>query len=225
MANPERPASPAVLIVDDHPLFSVSVEGMLRTHGINAVRASRLDPQEVHAEAKRLCPALILLDLDLGSDSDGNPLDSTALTRELSRDGWTVLIVTGSTDRAHIARTIAAGAAAWLSKTVPFDELIYTILDGFAGRPMMDRRERERLQAEHRAAQARRRSGERLLDRLTNREREVLVALVQGKRASLIADESVVSISTVRSQIRSILAKLNVRSQLEAVALAKSLGL
>ncbi|TDQ52203.1 LuxR C-terminal-related transcriptional regulator [Actinorugispora endophytica] len=223
MPTPDHQTSPAVLIVDDHVLFSTSVEVTLRGRGINAVRAKSLAAEEVRSLAARLRPALVLLDLDLGADADGRPMDGTTLARGLSADGWTVLILTGSTDRQRVAAAVAAGAAGWLSKAVPFDDLIYTILDGFAGRPVMDVNERERLLAEYRAVQAERRSGEQVLGRLTRRERQVLSALEEGKRATVIAQESFVSISTVRSQIRSILAKLNVQSQLEAVALAKSL--
>jgi DNA-binding CsgD family transcriptional regulator len=54
---------------------------------------------------------------------------------------------------------------------------------------------------------------------LSPREREVLELLTEGMRAAAIAEYFVVSMPTVRTQIRSILAKLDVSSQLEAVAL------
>lgn len=222
MPTPDRPVSPSVLIVDDHELFSAAVEMTLRGRGINAVRAPSLAPPDVLAQAAELRPSLVLLDLDLGNDAAGRPLDGVTLARDLNRDGWQVLLVTGSTERQRIAEALAAGAAAWLSKSVPFEDLIYAILDGFAGRPMMDPKERQSLLAEHRALQAQRRSTSQMFNQLTKRERQVLDALVEGKRAKVIAAESYVSIATVRSQIRSILAKLNVKSQLEAVALVKS---
>lgn len=55
---------------------------------------------------------------------------------------------------------------------------------------------------------------------LTERERAVLVAIMEGKSAEQIAVEQYVSLSTVRTQIRFLLMKLGVRSQLAAVALA-----
>jgi DNA-binding NarL/FixJ family response regulator len=61
----------------------------------------------------------------------------------------------------------------------------------------------------------------RAFHELTTREREVLGALMQGKSADTIAEESVVSVATIRTQIRSILAKLGVNSQLAAVARAQ----
>jgi DNA-binding NarL/FixJ family response regulator len=66
----------------------------------------------------------------------------------------------------------------------------------------------------------RRRSWARLR-RLTAREQEILHLLAHGERAAVIAEEASVSLSTVRSQIRSILTKLEVNSQLEAVALLR----
>lgn len=60
--------------------------------------------------------------------------------------------------------------------------------------------------------------------RLTAREKHVLLRLIEGLSADAVARESVVSVATVRSQIRSVLAKLGVHSQLEAVALARRVG-
>src|SRR5690606_41869227 len=118
---------------------------------------------------------------------------------------------TGGTERERIAEARAAGAAAWLAKSVPFDELIYTMLDGFASRPMMDAKERQELIAEYRALQAQQRATNQKLAQLTKRERQVLGAPGAGKRAKVIAEESYVSIATVRPPILSVLANAHVR--------------
>jgi DNA-binding NarL/FixJ family response regulator len=60
------------------------------------------------------------------------------------------------------------------------------------------------------------------LDRLTPRELEVLRLLASGHRAQAVADDFVVSLATVRTQIRAVLTKLEVTSQLEAVALYRN---
>lgn len=60
----------------------------------------------------------------------------------------------------------------------------------------------------------------RPIDRLSNRERHVLLHLMEGLTAEQICQADYVCISTVRTQIRNILWKLNVRSQVQAVALA-----
>jgi DNA-binding NarL/FixJ family response regulator len=78
---------------------------------------------------------------------------------------------------------------------------------------------RRQLIDSHRTQESERRTIEDRLERLTRREREVLAELAQGHRAQAVADRSVVSLATVRTQIRSVLTKLEVGSQLEAVAL------
>lgn len=59
---------------------------------------------------------------------------------------------------------------------------------------------------------------------LTPREHEIVDCLIDGLRAAAIAEKFTVSVATVRTQIRSILAKLEVSSQLEVVALARQRG-
>jgi DNA-binding NarL/FixJ family response regulator len=87
------------------------------------------------------------------------------------------------------------------------------------GRDAMPPEHREKLIAIfHEQSSARSVLRERM-DRLSQREREVLAELAKGQRAQAVADGFVVSLATVRTQIRAILVKLEVGSQLEAVAL------
>ena len=78
---------------------------------------------------------------------------------------------------------------------------------------------RQELIDSFRAHEAERREVAEKLNRLTQREREVLSELARGNRAQAVAEQYVVSLATVRTQIRSVLSKLEVGSQLEAVAL------
>ena len=92
------------------------------------------------------------------------------------------------------------------------------------GLPVMDRDEREDLlQAWHKERQEHQELRTRL-GRLTAREREVLGHLMEGHTVRDIARISVVSEATVRTQVKSILAKLEVSSQLAAVGLAHTVG-
>ena len=132
-----------------------------------------------------------------------------------------MLLFTGSQDRPRIAAAVAAGALGWLAKTLPFNDIVGTVADAAAGRPVFDPGRRADLVAEHHAAQSARSDLDRRWNRLTPRERQVLDHLADGKRVADVAREFVVSPATVRTQVRSILAKLEVGSQLEAVALAR----
>jgi DNA-binding NarL/FixJ family response regulator len=81
---------------------------------------------------------------------------------------------------------------------------------------------RDTFVAAHRERRAQRGELAGKLDRLTPRELEVLRLLADGHRAHAVADEFVVSLATVRTQIRAVLTKLGVTSQLEAVALYRN---
>jgi DNA-binding CsgD family transcriptional regulator len=83
---------------------------------------------------------------------------------------------------------------------------------------MHPERRRQFIDAYRRRQERGRLLGRRLAS-LTERERTVLDCLAKGQRAQSIADECMVSVATVRTQIRAILGKLDVGSQLEAVVL------
>lgn len=84
---------------------------------------------------------------------------------------------------------------------------------------MMSPEHRQQLIDVHREQTSARSELKARIDKLTQREREVLGELAQGHRAQAVAEHFVVSLATVRTQIRAILVKLEVSSQLEAVAL------
>jgi len=207
---------PPVLVIDDHAIVATSLVLALRAQGIPAKRCPVTSEDAIVAEAQAGEErGLVLLDMDLGLDVDG-----ADLVLPLKALGWQVLVVTGSSSRNRIAAAVVAGAIGWVSKTAPFEQLVQAAVAAAAGRSTLSERERRELVELNRGDRDR----VRLLDRLTAREREVLDRLTAGHRAAKVAEEFVVSVATVRSQIRSILAKLEVGSQLEAVALARSGG-
>ena len=142
----------------------------------------------------------------------------------LTQLGARVLVVSGTADRLRLAETVEKGAVGFLSKTVPFEQLLRAVLDVVAQRPVLSTARRYELMTDLRSARATRSKELAPFKTLTPKERAVLSALAQGQRAETIATDSVVSSATVRSQIRSLLAKLGVNSQLEAVALAWTVG-
>ena len=207
---------PPVLVIDDHAVVATSLVLALRAQGIRAKRCPVTSEDAIIAEAQSGEErGLVLLDMDLGLDVDG-----ADLVLPLKALGWQVLVVTGSSSRHRIAAAVVAGAIGWVSKTAPFEQLVQAAAAAVAGRSNLSDQERRELVELHRGDRDR----DRLLDRLTTREREVLDRLAAGHRAKKVAEEFVVSVATVRSQIRSILAKLEVGSQLEAVALARPGG-
>ncbi len=207
-------ARSTVLVVDDQALVACSIALALRGVGI-AARA--LPPARVGELAHQPAPpgGLVLLDLDHGPDA-------VATVPRLRRSGWRVLLVTGSPDETPVALALAAGASGWVHKSQPFEELVRLATRAAEGRPVLSAPERARMLAVADAARtAEHRAGDRW-SRLTPRERQIVDRIVAGRRPAAIADEFVVSLATVRSHIRSILAKLGVGSQLEVAALART---
>jgi two-component system nitrate/nitrite response regulator NarL len=206
-----------VLIVEDHELLAGTLSLALRQRGALVEVAAGPGTEDVIGTARRMAPVLVLLDLELGDLGSG--LD---LVEPLIGAGSTVVMLTGVTDQVRLAACVEAGAVGIISKTVPFDDLVAAVDRALAGEELLSFDERQTLLAELRTS--RRDNRERLAPfaALTPREQAVLARLVAGEAAETIAAGSYVSLATVRSQIRSILLKLGVNSQLAAVAMARA---
>jgi DNA-binding NarL/FixJ family response regulator len=135
-----------------------------------------------------------------------------------------VLVLTGVTERTRLAETLEAGAIGVVPKSLAFDELVEVVERVLVGEPAMRAGEGEALLAELREARTANQARLAPFAALTDREAGVLASLMGGKTAEQVAAESFVSVSTVRTQIRGVLRKLGVNSQLQSVALARELG-
>ena len=133
-------------------------------------------------------------------------------------------MLTAETRRGVLASCLEAGAAGWICKDAFLDEVVATLDDVLAGRPLIGRGAREALLDELRIERAGQRRALSPFEQLTVRERRVLAALVDGMSAEEIAEAHFVALTTVRTQIRAVLQKLGVRSQLAAVAHANRVG-
>jgi two-component system nitrate/nitrite response regulator NarL len=217
-----RPNS-RVLIVEDHVLFAESLELALTLEGYDARRlplpAYSGSVGQLLATAVRLRPRVVLLDLDLGTFGDG-----VRLIHPLALSGANVVVVTASADRSRWGECMRYGARKTMAKTQPLNEILSVVRRIHQGLPVVDADERETLLRQwedHRLAVEDQRGR---LESLTPREREVLARLREGTPVRDIARLSVVSEATVRTQVKSILAKLGVTSQLAAVGLAHNAG-
>jgi DNA-binding NarL/FixJ family response regulator len=216
----QRTADVSVLVLDNHELFSTVLVMALRARGLNAHRADMTRIEAVLRQVEQLPAGLVLLDLNLGSDGQGQQVNGAHLVRALRARRWSVLVVSDHGDEDRVAAAIAAGAAGVVAKSTSLRNLLLMVLAASAGRPVMTESAREAWLTRHRGYRAQRCERARRFERLSVRERQVLELMVQGHRATAIAEHFVVSLTTVRTQIRAVLFKLEVNSQLEAVALA-----
>jgi two-component system nitrate/nitrite response regulator NarL len=209
-----------VFIVEDHVCLGDVVGRTLRERGFLTRLCSAGTAAEVEAAAAAFRPDVVLLDLGLWPEIT----DSVDLIIPLSRDGARVIVLTGSDDRLLHARALSAGAVGVVPKQRPFEETIAALHSAIEGRPINPRTEVEELLADMRSASANEADRYALLASLTHRESVVLGLLMEGLQARDIAEREYVSLATVRSQIHSVLVKLDVHSQLAAVAKARELG-
>jgi two-component system nitrate/nitrite response regulator NarL len=216
-----RPDYP-VLVVDDHEMFADVLSMALDAHRFDARRLVPASADDIVRQAESLPPGLVVLDLDLGDSFRGEPMCGADLVRPLRTLGWSVLVVTDTPTDPEVARAVAEGADGVLPKTARFSALLNCVLRLASGEVTMSGLERRTWLARNREQRRREEERSRLLEQLTEREREVLELLARGRRPAAIADQFMLSVGTVRVHIKSIRAKLGVRSQLEAAALVRS---
>ncbi|GAA3649918.1 response regulator transcription factor [Nocardioides ginsengisoli] len=219
----QHPRPVRVTVVDDHVLFAESVALTLEAEGYLVKRLDITAPPatlaSVLATALRTVPRVVLLDLDLGRVGDG-----TRLIAPLTASGAAVVALTATSDLADWGESLRQGAKTVLSKASPLHEVMTTIRSVCDGRPVLRSQERQALiDTAVRERDATREIRTRL-DRLTRREQEVLGALMRGEQVREIARARVVSEATVRTQIKSILAKLETGSQIAAIGAAYRAG-
>ncbi len=208
-----------IAIVDDHELLAQSLAFALRAEGFAATAYVVTDQHDTLRAVLADAPDVVLLDLQLGEDRHG-----LSLVRPLAQAGVRVLVVSAVTDECEIAATLEAGAIGFVSKSRPIEVLLEAARKVARGEPVTSAAEAERLLRALRQWRATDRQLHAPFELLTARERAVLRALAEGHVVTDIAETFVVSVATVRSQVRAILLKLGVGSQLEAVAMAHRHG-
>ena len=212
--------SARVLIVEDHGLVAVGLKLALSARGWDVETTDGPTAEAVIDLAQRFQPQCVLLDIGLG-EGVGNGID---LIEPLRATGAEVVMLTAETRRSVLAACLEKGAAGWIGKDAFLDEVVSSMNDVLAGIPLIGCATREAMIDELRIERAGQRRALSPFERLTARERDVLAALVDGMSAEEIADAQYVALTTVRSQIRAVLQKLGVRSQLAAVASANRVG-
>lgn len=203
-----------VLVVDDHRIFADLLSGALESAGMRSVGIATSAAQAV-AMVRDLRPDIVVMDINMPRQ-DG--LAATRRIKEVS-PSTKVAIMTAHRDTEWIVRSAQAGASAYIPKNGALEEMIEVLSritgadmvvapSAFAGGP-----------AEEEAPSAPVRPS------LTRREQDVLNCLGRGMPAKAIARVLGISVETCRGYVKSLHAKLGVRSQLEAVIRGHELGL
>ena len=208
-----------VLVIDDHELVARMLTEALRARGYDARHCAAPTDEAVRDVIETFSPAVALLDLELGGGRSG-----VRLIPPLRDVGARVIMFTGTTNRIRLAECVEAGAAGVLTKKGSVDEVVRAVDEVHSGGALLSEAQRTTLLSDLHAAREGRTAQLAVFEALTPKEREILSALIQGKQAQTIADETFTSIKTVRGHIEKVLQKLGVTSQLAAVAKANEVG-
>ena len=205
-----------VLVVDDQELVRAGLRGILRTEFGFDVVGECANGGEAIAAAGSLAPDVVLMDVRM-------PLvDGVQATRELRRREGSppVLALTTFDDDEVLAGVLRAGAAGFVLKSVPAEDLHRAVRVVAGGGAWLDPAVTGRVLAIYRSAPPPRAGRESALDALTGREREVLALIGQGKTNGEIAAELFVSDGTVKTHINHLFTKLQLRDRAAVVVFA-----
>lgn len=205
-----------LLVVHSNAVMAAGMKTALADRSWQVEACSPSSPADIALAADRCRPACILIDAHLHYGDGGG----IRLIPQLVSTGAYVVMLTAERRRVVLAECLDSGAAGWISLDADLDEVDSTLRSVVAGRPIISRVQRAELLDLLRRERSAACAAHAMFERLTPREVLVLVSLADGLTADEIARENFVSVATVRSQIRAVLQKLGVRSQLAAVAIA-----
>src|SRR5919199_1733669 len=198
-----------LLLVDDHALCREGLAGLLAYQEDFKVVGEAEDADAAVAEARRVCPDVVLMDIDLPGE------DGVSATRRIKSAApeATVVMLTAYDDTDRLLDALKAGAQGYLLKNIRASELLDQLRGLAAGEAPISRRIATRMLEEF----GRGRESEPVeTEDLTPRELEVLQLVAARLQNKQIAERLVISEHTVKNHLKNILSKLHLRSRRQA---------
>lgn len=224
MLSPPGP-SIRLLLVDDHELVRTGLRMLVERHPSIEVVGEASDAQGALALAARARPDIILLDLDLGGESGLGVLGKLLAVASDAR----VILVTGVRSPDEHQRAVQLGAMGLVRKEQAADVLLEAIERVHAGEVWLE----PALVARALGGMSRQRAVEPApidpeqarIGRLTRREREVIVLVLEGLQNKQIAERLAISETTVSHHLTSVFGKLGLISRFDLIIYAYRHGL
>ena len=203
-----------ILIIDDHPIVRAGIRRLLAAEPEIEVREAT-NGREALSIYRELQPTLVILDLNLPGIGG---LEVLARLKAADPDAR-VMVLSMHDDEIHVTRTLRAGAAGYVTKNAPPEELLEAI-----GRVTRGHTYIEREIAEDLVFASVRKSPHPLKD-LSSRDLEILRQLAEGRTLSQIADTVGIGYKTAANNCSRIKAKLGAASTADLIRIALRYGL
>jgi two-component system, NarL family, response regulator LiaR len=201
----------SVLLIDDHEMVRMGVATYLSTQPDMTVIGEAESGEKGIELALQLRPDIILMDLVM----DG--IDGIEATKEIIKQWPTakIIVVTSFLDDEKLYPVIEAGATSYLLKTSRASDIAEAIRATFRGESVLEPKVTGKMMN-------RMRTKKTILphEELTDREREILLLMTEGKSNQEIADELFIALKTVKTHVSNILSKLDVSDRTQAVIYA-----
>ncbi len=199
-----------VMLVDDHAVVRSGLSTFLMTCDDMELVGEAASGEQAISLCQNVKPDVVLMDLVMPG------MDGATATQKLRErcPEIQVIVLTSFKEQELVQGALKAGAIGYLLKDVTADELANAIRAANAGKPTLAPEAAQAL------IQATRLPAEKIGFDLTEREKEVLVLMVEGLNNNQIAKRLVISVSTAKFHVSSVLSKLGASSRTEAVALA-----
>lgn len=187
-----------IMIVDDHPMVAEGIEALLEGYDDLQVIATLGDGQQAVDAVEKLCPDIVLMDLNMPRI---NGLSATEMVRERCETA-SVIILSMHDSPEYISTALRHGAMGYLLKDVPTEEIKLAIDTVVAGGKYLCSGAQGSLTPE----------GPEPREALTNREQTILLQLAQGKSNKEVAIALDISVRTVETHRKNIKRKLGISS-------------
>ena len=209
-----------VVIVDDQALMRAAFRTILATAGREVV-GEAADGDEAVAVARTTAPDVVLMDVRMpGRDGISATAELVGLDASVR-----VLVLTTFDEDDLVDGALRAGAAGFLLKNASPEDLVRAVLGVAGGDNVLDPAVTGPVIARAVAvAPSANPTHRTALDRLTEREKDVLALLATGRTNAEVADRLGVGEATVKTHVSRVLSKLGVRDRLQAVVVAHESG-
>lgn len=210
-----------VLLVDDHALFREGLAGIISAQADMQVVGEANDGLEAFVKAQELKPDLILMDVQMPG------MDGIEAVRQIKQilPETIIVMLTVRGDDNMLFEALKNGAQGYLLKEIRSQALLEMLRGALRGEAALSPELAGRVLSEFRRLSTGGTPEKEDTDGLTEREQQVLLEVSKGASDKEIAAALNISLNTVKTHIRNILAKLHVRTRREAARAAQAKGI